>query len=172
VDSAQYEIKSKAIFKALPAVDASPYLAGRVLALHQERQSHRKQVLLWRWVAAFSFTVLVAFVSVMQLPSHKEALFAYQPYVIHVNLDEQELKMAASAEVELPAGVSFVSMSAEVQALRSLKLAVDGHEGRSRLPFVVKSDRTGTMPLQVRIYDSNDKLLQTKTLTLHFVRPS
>jgi hypothetical protein len=109
---------------------------------------------------------------VTQFPSHKEALFAYQPYVIHVSLDEDEVKLAASAEVELPPGVTFVSKSAEIQALRSLKLPVEAQEGRSRLPFVVKSDRAGTLPLKFRIYDSNDKLLQTKTLTLHFVRPS
>lgn len=171
----QNETDSKAVFSRIPAVTAPPYLAARVLALYQERRKHRSQLWIWRLAAAASLTAAIALVTVMHAPSQKETLFADQAYVIHVNLDDAEMQVAASAEVELPAGVTFVSKNEEVRALRQLRLpvaAVNATDGRSRLPFVVKSDRSGTMPLQVRIYDADDKLIQTKTLTLHFERAS
>lgn len=173
MDQSQSENQIRQIFQRLPQVEPSPYMAGRIVTQVQALRRSRRQLWIWRWVAAASLTALIAVVTVNKQQSAHEALYASQPYVIHVNFDDNEVKLAASAEIELPDGVSFVSRDSEIQALRRMKLPVNAEgAGRNRLPFVVKSDRTGDLALQVHIYDAQDNLIQTKTLTLHFVRAS
>ena len=173
MDPQELERDAKAIFARLPAVEAPPFLAGRVLALTLEGRRGRKEVLLWRWVAALSCTAMLAYFVVLHAPTSRESLLADTSYVIHLNLDDAEMRLASSAEVELPDGVEFVSSDAAVRGLRRLRLPVDAADvGRNRLPFVVMSNRAGTLPLQVRIYNANDELIQTKILTLHFERRS
>lgn len=173
MDQVQLETESKAIFSRVEKAVPPPFLAGRVLARALERKRTSLEVVVLRWVAGLSFVAVLGLVTHLQMnkSAGKEILFASQPYVIHVDLNDAELKLAQSAEVELPEGVSFVSKNKVVKELRRLKLPVSQvKEGRSRLPFVVLSDREGTMPLQVRIYDENDELIQTRTLTLHFAK--
>lgn len=173
------EKQSREIFGRLSQdIQPSPFLAGRVTALALERRRVQQQLMWWRRLALISVSTVAILVAVVAVrpssPSFapaKEELFALQPYVIHVNLAEAGAEMAASAEVELPDGVQFVAKDEQIKSLRRLKLpvaAVDGSQ-RTRLPFVVRSERTGQLALQVRLYDANDKLIQSKTLTLNFV---
>lgn len=171
MDQPRIETESKAIFSRVEMVVPPPFLAGRTLARALESKRTSKEVLVWRWVASLSFFALVGWITFTQFQPSKsnEALFAYQPYVIHVDLNENDLKFAQSAEVELPEGVNFVSKDEVVKSMRKLKLPISASQaGRSRLPFVVLADRTGKLPLQVHIYDSDDRLIETKTLTLTF----
>jgi len=171
LDQVELEKKSKAIFSRVETGLPPMFLAGRVLARTQERKRITQEMWLWRWVACLSFFAFVGVVAFHQYQPKSETLFAFQPYVIHVDLDEADMKLAESAEVELPEGVSFVSKNQVVKSMRSLRLPVSAvKDGRSRLPFVVLSERSGSMPLQVRIYNSDDQLIQTKTLTLNFRR--
>lgn len=170
MDTNQFETESKAVFARLPKLEPSPYLAGRILAVSREHQRTRTQLRWWRLVATVSVTAMICLAIGLRVQKKETTLLAFQPYVIHVTLDEAEVKLAASAEIELPEGVHFVSKDEEIKNLRRLKLPVgEMGEGRSRLPFVVSSDREGSMPLQVRIFNSQDQVIQTKTLTLHFV---
>lgn len=161
----QFENQTKAIFKALPDVEPSPYFAARVAAKSGVGRS--KELILMRWVAAMSFAAVVALVAFIQTQPKQDVLYTYQPYVIQVDFTESEIKMVESAEVELPDGVTFVSKNQAVKSLRSLRLPVANVKD-GKLPFVVVSERSGNIPLMIRMYNANDELVQTKTLTLQF----
>ncbi len=165
MQSDQFENQTKAIFKALPDIEPSPFFAARVAA--KIGAGRPKELILMRWVAAVSFTAVVALVSFIQFQPKQDVLFTYQPYVIQVDFNAEEIKLVESAEVELPEGVSFVSKNEAVKSLRSLRLPV-ANVKNGKLPFVVVSMRSGNVPLQIRMYNSNDELVQTKTLTLQF----
>lgn len=171
MDEQKQERQVKAIFGGVKPVAPSSFFSARVVARFQARKADRKEAGFWRWIAAGSLTAALALTLYVRFqPKNENHLVAFEPYVIHVNLDEIDTQIAASAEVELPEGVSFVSKNEEIKTLRSLRLPISGaKEGRSRLPFVVQSDRAGTLPLQVRIYDADDELIETKTMALEFV---
>lgn len=160
------EAKSKEIFSRIPATDPSAYFAARVAARASEKPA--REVVLWRWIAACSMAAVVALVTYIQFQPKQDVLYTYEPYVIQVDFTEQEIKLVESAEINLPEGVSFVSKNHAVKELRSLKLPVDAKSGR--LPFVVVSELAGSVPLEIRMYNSQDQLIDTKTLTLHFGR--
>lgn len=160
-----FETQTKAIFKALPEMEPSPYFAARVAA--KSAGSKSKELIVMRWVAALSLAAVVALVTFIQVQPKPDVLFTYQPYVIQVDFNAQEMKLADSAEVELPKGVSFVSKNEAVKSLRTLRLPV-AHVKNGKLPFVVVSERSGSIPLLIRVYNANDELVQTKTLTLQF----
>lgn len=161
----QFETQSKAIFKSLPQAEPSPFFAARVAARSGIGRS--RELMLMRWIAAVSFTAVVALVFFIQLQPKPDVLFTYQPYVIQVDFNPEEIKLVESAEVELPEGVSFVSKNEVVKSLRSLRLPVANVKD-GKLPFVVVSERSGSVPLIVRMYNASDELVQTKTLTLQF----
>jgi hypothetical protein len=169
LDPNQFETQSKAIFKRLEAVEAPPYLARRVVAKAQERKRGFREIHVWRWVAALSFTAAIALTVVLNQRPKEEQLFALKPYVIHVNLEQADMQLADSAEVELPDGVTFVSKNEEIKTARKLRLPVTQQsKDHSRLPFVVLSEHAGTVAVTVRIFDANDQLIRTKTLNLNF----
>jgi len=161
----QFESQSKAIFSRLPEAQPSPYFAARVAARAGSGKS--RELMVWRWVAALSIAAVIALTSYIQLQPKQDVLYTFQPYTIQVDFNESEIKLADSAEIELPEGVSFVSKNEAVKSLRSLRLPVGGRKD-GKLPFVLVSEREGSMDLQVRMYNSADELIQTKTLTLHF----
>lgn len=162
----QNEQKSKEIFSQVSAAEPSSFFAARVTARATSKPA--REVVLWRWIAACSLAAVLALVTYIQVQPKQDLLFTYEPYVIQVDFTEQEIKLVESAEVTLPEGVSFVSKNKAVKELRSLKLPVDTQTGR--LPFVVVSELSGSVPLQIRMYNSQDELIDTKTLTLHFGR--
>lgn len=161
----QFESKSKAAFKSLPDVEPSPYFAARVAAKSGIGRS--RELVVMRWLAAISFTAVIALVSYIQLQPKPDVLFTYQPYVIQVDFNPEEILLVESAEVELPDGVRFVSKNEAVKSMRSLRLPLSGVKN-GKLPFVVVSERSGRIPLMIRMYDENDVLVQTKTMTLEF----
>ncbi len=161
----QFETQSKAIFKSLPQAEPSPYLAARITAKSGIGRS--RELVIMRWIAAVSFTAVVALVSFIQIQPKADVLYTYQPYVIQVDFNQEEIKLVESAEVELPEGVNFVSKNEAVKSLRSLRLPVANVKD-GKLPFVVVSERSGRIPLMIRMYNANDELVQTKTLTLQF----
>lgn len=161
----QFESQSKAIFSRLPEAQPSPYFAARVAA--RAGSGNSRELMVWRWVAALSVAAVVALTSYIQFQPKQDLLYTYEPYVIQVDFNESELKLADSAEIELPDGVSFVSKNEAVKSLRSLRLPVAERKD-GKLPFVLVSEREGSMALQVRMYNADDELIQTKTLTLHF----
>lgn len=173
MDQQNLEQKSKQVFQGLAPIEPSPYFSARVLAHTPESGRLRKEVLFWRWVGALSVTAMICltvysgFLKTQSEPS--KALLAFKPYVIHVDLDQSEVLMASSAELVLPEGLSFYSKDDEVKALRSLKLPLTSKKQGGRLPFVVVSSRAGHLPLQVRLYDENDRLIETKTMNVEFV---
>lgn len=160
-----FETQSKAIFSRLPQVEPSPYLAGRVVAHLGKKPS--REVWILRWVAALSVAAVIGLTTYIQIKPSQDLLFTYEPYVIQVDFNSQELKMVQSAEITLPDGVSFVSKNEAVKSLRSMRLPVSGRKD-GKLPFVLVSERSGELPVEVRMYGENDELIQTKTLTLHF----
>lgn len=163
----QLESQSKAIFQRLGPVDAPPYLARRVAARAQERTRTVREVRVWRWVAALSITAVLAITAVFRLQPKEQVFYTMKPYVMQIGLEDVQL--ADSAEIDLPDGLRFVSSNEDIQAARSLRLPVTiNKEGKSRLPFVVRSEKSGQASLQVRIYDSEDNLITTKTLNLNF----
>lgn len=161
----QFESQSKAIFKSLPDVEASPFFAAKVVAHSGVGRS--RELVVMRWLAAVSFTAVVALVSYIQLQPKPDVLFTYQPYVIQVDFNPEEVLLVDSAEVELPEGVSFVSKNEAIKAMRSLRLPLTNIKD-GKLPFVVVSQRSGRLPLMIRMYNENDELVQTKTMTLEF----
>jgi hypothetical protein len=170
LDSTQFEKQSRELFRSLKPVEPPPYFAARVVARTHEQRQSRKQILFWRWIATFSFAAVVGLTVYMQTRQVAEPLIAFKPYVIHVDLDQSEILLAASAELELPDGVSFVAKDEEIKALRNLRLPIQpAQKGRNRLPFVIVSERTGKLPLRVRLYDENNNLIQTKTMDLMFI---
>lgn len=160
-----FDNQSKAIFAQLPEAKPSPYFAARVAA--RAKTSPNRELTLWRWVAALSITVVIALGSYIQFKPQQDLLYTYEPYVIQVDFNAAELKLAESAEIELPDGVSFVSKNDAIKALRSMRLKVNGRKD-GKLPFVLVSEREGSLALRVRMYNAEDELVQTKTLTLNF----
>lgn len=148
-------------------MEPSPYFAARVAA--RSKAGASRELVIWRWVAALSVAAVVALTSYIQLQPKHDLLYTYEPYVIQVDFNESELKLADSAEIELPDGVSFVSKNEAVKSMRSLRLPVSARKD-GKLPFVLVSERSGMLPVQVRMYGANDELIATKTLTLRFER--
>lgn len=146
-------------------MEPSPYFAARVAA--QTGAVKSKELIFMRWIAAVSFSAVVALVAYIQLSPKPDVLFTYQPYVIQVDFNADEIKLADSAEVELPEGVRFESKNESVKALRSLRLPLTNVKD-GKLPFVVVSEREGQIPLRILMYNSDNQLVQTKTLTLNF----
>ena len=161
----QFETKSKAIFSRLPQAEPSAFFAARVSARATKGTS--REVWLWRWVAAVSLAAVIGLTSYIQLQPKQDLLFTYEPYVIQVDFNESEILLVDSAEIELPEGVTFVSKNQAVKNMKSLRLPLSARS-RGRLPFVVISERAGDIPLQVKMYNADDELIHTKTLTLHF----
>lgn len=161
----QFETQSKGIFKALPEVEPAPFFASRVLARLESPKS--REVLIWRWVGALSLMVVLAmFIYIQKRPS-SEVLFTYQPYVIQVDFNDKELALVATAEVELPEGVYFVSKNQVVRTAQRLRLPVTKLK-QGRLPFVVVAEQSGSKTVQVRIYGTDEKLLNVKTVNIQF----
>ena len=164
----QNETQSKEIFRQVGDVQPGTFFAARVAA---KAKSPSREVWLLRLVTAFSLAAVIGLSSYIYMQSQKDVLVAYEPYVIQVDFNSKELKLAASAEVALPEGINFVSKNEAVKSLRTLKLPVS-QEKRGRLPFVVVSERDGHFPLEIKMFDSNDQLIGTKTITLHFEKTS
>lgn len=163
------ELKIKEILGRLKPVEPSPFFASRVVARAQDSEKSLSQLRFWKWFGTASFTVALAMAVFVKTRPQVDALVAFKPYVIHMDLNEIDMKQAASVEVELPEGVHFVSKNEEIQAAHKLQLPLSAMQpGRSRLPFVVLSERVGQLPLQIHIYNADDKLVQSKTMMLTF----
>ena len=167
MDPKHLETQSKEVFGRLNTVEAPPYLARRVVARSQERSRTVREVRVWRWVAALSVTAVLAITVALRTQHKAETFYTMKPYVLQVGLED--LRLADSAEIDLPDGLTFVSANEDIQTARTLRLPVSlNKEGKPRLPFVVRSEKSGQAAVQVRIYDSEDRLIQTKTLNLSF----
>lgn len=160
----QFEQQSKAIFQRLPEVEPSAFFAAKISARIQPKS---REIMIWRWVAALSVAAVIGLTSYIQLQPKQDLLYTFEPYVMQVDFNEAELKLVESAEIQLPEGVTFVSKNEAVTAMRSLKLPISGTKN-GKLPFVLMSKLPGTLPVEVKMYDAGDNLIQTKTLTLNF----
>lgn len=165
MSSDQFESQSKAIFKGLPAAAPSPFFAARVVANLKPKAS--RELTLWRWVAALSLAAVVGLATYMQMQTKHDLLYTFEPYVMQVDFNASELKLVESAEIQLPEGVTFVSKNESIKSLRSLKLPISGTKN-GKLPFVLMSNRTGELPVEIKMYDAQDALIQTKTVILNF----
>lgn len=167
------EKQSKTVFQGLPQVEPSPFFAARVVARTQESSGLRKEVLFWRWVGALSVTAMICLTVYTNFAKNKvessAALLAFKPYVINVDLDQSEILTAATAELILPEGLEFYSKNQDVKSLRSLRLPMPSKQQGGRLPFVVVSSRSGSMPLKIHFYDQDGQLIQTKMMNVEFV---
>ena len=172
--NAKLEADSKAIFARVRAQEPSPFMKRRILAnLDKEPRKGFSEVWFWRFVSGVSLTVaaMAMIFNMRQVQQQDDAgLVAMKPYVIHVDLSGQPLEQARIAQIELPEGVHFVSKKhPEVSKMRSMRMPVPAaSSGRSRLPFVVSSDRPGTQEVVLKILDENDQVIQTRTLTVSF----
>lgn len=164
----QNETKSREIFRQVGDLQPSAFFAARVST---KAMQPSREVWFLRLVSALSVAAVIGLSSYIYLQSQKDVLVTYEPYVIQVDFNSRELKMAASAEVSLPDGIRFASRNEKIQSLRSLRLPVS-QDKQGRLPFVVVSERDGHFPLEVKMYDGNDQLIGTKTITLHFEKKS
>ena len=171
--NAKLEADSKAIFARVRQQEPSPFMKRRILAnLDKEPRKRFSEVWFWRFVSGVSLTVaaMAMIFNMRSVQQDENSLVAMKPYVIHVDLTGQPLEQARIAEVELPEGVHFVSKKhPEVSKMRKMRLPVPAAtEGRSRLPFVVSSDRPGTQEVVLKILDENDQVIQTRRLTVNF----
>lgn len=180
MESLQLETKTKQAFGPMrdSPVEAPPFMKSRIMARLDEKSRLSRQVRLWKWATglatgACAITAVVALGPWRTQPTQGSAAYlAMRPYVIHVDLGGERLAGARSAEVELPEGVHFVSKThPEVAELRSMRLEVpEAFEGRSRLPFVVTSDKEGLARLKLKIFDDGDQLLQERVLSVRFAQ--
>lgn len=159
-------------------IEAPPFMKTRIMSrLEAPRAGASKEIWLWRIVAGLATTACAALL-VMRVTSPGQSTgdeiqhYAMQPYVIHVDLEGDKLPGARIAEVELPAGVHFVSKShPEVAQLRKMRLTVpQATGGRSRLPFVVKSDKPGLAELKLKIFDEKDSVVHERVLSVKFAQ--
>jgi len=182
VDPNQLETKVKRAFAPLQeaSIEAPPFMKARIMARMSDQRRLSREVRIWRWIAGLAVTAACAVLVSVQAglwnsstaPAEAASYFAMQPYVIHVDLSGDKLSGAKLAEVELPEGVHFVSKAhPEVEKLRKMRLAVpDGIEGRSRLPFVVSSEKPGLAELKLKIFDESDHLIHERVLSVKFAQ--
>lgn len=182
MDSNQFETKVKRAFEPLreAPIEAPPFMKARIMARLNDQSRLSREVRIWRWIAGLAVTTAGAVLVSVQSGLWKSATpaensasyFAMQPYVIHVDLSGDKLSGAKLAEVELPEGVHFVSKThPEVTQLRKMRLAVpDVMQGRSRLPFVVTSDKPGLAELKLKIFDESDHLIHERVLSVKFAQ--
>jgi hypothetical protein len=169
VEHNELENQSRLFFQGLKPVQPSPYFAARVAANLKSRKQATRQLRLWKWLSALSFTAVIGLVIMLTSRPKPDVLFAYQPYVIQVKLDESDIQLASRAEVELPEGVNFVSRNQVVRSLRSLSLPLHSKRtGIHKLPFVILSTKAGSFAVRIRLYDSSKHLIDTKTMNLRF----
>lgn len=162
----QQEQQSQKIFRSIGPVQAPPYMVTRVMA--ELKQPNRRELWVWRALTATAFAAVVALVGYIQLHAPSQSVFfTSQPYVIQMDVSEFDQAVAVSAEIELPDGVNFVSKSVAVHELRSLRMPL-ANVKNGKLPFVLVSERAGSMLVKVRLYDSADKLLAEKQMLLEF----
>jgi hypothetical protein len=169
------EQTAKKVLGTLKEVEPSAFFAARVVSRTETQTetlgSQNSQLYFWKWLAAVSFSAALALAIFVQMRPTADTLVAFQPYVIHMDLNEIDMEQAASVEIELPEGVHFVSKNEEIKSAHRLELPLSSLQpGRSRLPFVVLSERTGKMPLQIHIYNADAKLVQSKTMMLTFAQ--
>lgn len=181
MDPIQLETKARRAFEPLreASIEAPPFMKARIMARLNDQHRLSREVRIWRWIAGLAVTASCAVLVSVQAglwkssaPTDTASYYALQPYVIHVDLSGDKLSGAKLAEVELPEGVHFVSKAhPEIAELRKMRLAVpEGSEGRSRLPFVVSSDKPGLAELKVKIYDETDHLIHERTLSVKFAK--
>ncbi len=158
--------------------DAPPFMKTRIMSRLQAPPAASKEIWLWRTIAGLA-TAACAVLLLMrnfapsqtvapEIPQH----YAMQPYVIHVDLEGDKLPGARVAEVELPDGVHFVSKShPEIAQVRKMRLNVPAAiSGRSRLPFVVSSDKPGLAELKLKILDEKDLVVHERVLSIKFAQ--
>lgn len=155
-------------------IEAPPFMKTRIMTRLEDRKSVR-EIWIWRFIAGIAVAacavLLVTRTSLpTQLAGDGSQHYAMQPYVIHVELEGDKLPGARVAEVELPAGVHFVSKShPEVAELRKMRLTVpQATGGRSRLPFVVSSEKPGLAELKLKIFDEKDAVVHERVLSVKF----
>lgn len=158
-------------------VEASPFLKTRVMARIQENEKSKREVWIWRWLAASSLALCAAVVMwhVQSVKTNSamlaDAFSVQQNYIIQIDLGGERLKDARVAEVELPSGVHFVSKThPEVAEMRNMRLPIsEAQAQRSRLPFVVSSESSGRKELKLRIFDEVGTVIQERILSVNFV---
>ena len=173
--SPQEEKQLSSIFAQVRAIDleVSPYLKTRVLANLRQSPEQTGRLFFWKSLALASlFSVLfLAFVSLNLYQKSRTDGVTQQAYVIHIDFDQADKDVVATAEIELPEDVHFVSSKKEVREERKLSLPVDVKmAGRGKLPFVVTSDFSGEKEIKVRLLNENDQLVREQVLKLKFAK--
>lgn len=153
---------------------SSAYMKTRVLAQVREKQAKKRGLPFWAW---FSMGVTFAFALVFvglnfgeNLYSGSKALGLNKPYMIRVDLAPVQDLNIAYAEVQL--GQKFVRFSskefARISELRELKIQWQSLAGKSYLPLVVEGTESGVASVFVNFYDTSNRLVQQKTISLDF----
>jgi len=164
-----------AIFAQVRAaeVEVSPYLKTRVLAHILQGRKQSGSLFFWKALALGSF-FSVLFLGILSFnlyqKTHADGI-TQQAYVIHIDFDQADKDIVATAEIELPDDVHFVSSKKEIREERKLSLPVDVKmAGRGKLPFVVSSDFSGEKEIKVRLLNENDQLIREQVLKLKFAK--
>jgi len=159
-------------------LEAPPFMRTRVMSRLRVPKVISKEVWVWRIVAGFATSacavllVMRVLAPLQTVTSNGAQHFAMQPYVIHVDLDGDNLPGSRVAEVELPEGVHFVSKShPEIAQVRKMRLNIPkAISGRSRLPFVVSSAKPGLAELKLKILDEKDLVVHERVLSIKFAQ--
>jgi hypothetical protein len=170
------DLKLERIFKSVREVEmeASPFLAARVVARLREERRAGRQLMIWKVISGAALTlaaVAVVWNVRMNAPQTDKSALVAQAYVIHVDFDETEVAAVDHVEVELPEGVRFYSKTraAELANVRKLKLPISrAFAGRNKLPFVVQSSVAGERQFTVRLFDEANHLMRERLLTVNF----
>ena len=170
--SGELENKIKSLFGNLKKHEVQPhaFLKTRILANSRDLMRAEKKVFYWKLVSAFSVASLVLTLLVGQQQRTQKALFATnEPYVIHMNFSEHEAQNVVIAEITLPDDVTFHSeRNPQIAQLRTLRLPFKvGHDGRTKLPFVVMAREIGNKKIQVRLLDQDNKVIRENSIVVN-----
>jgi hypothetical protein len=156
----------------------SAFMKHRILARVGEKpQRTSKELWFWRALSAgaLALCAVLAFRGHIGVRNVDENIaYAQQAYVIHVALNDERVRDAVAAGVELPEGVTFFSKThPEVAELRSMELAITpGTEGPTRLPFVVRAEHAGIKQIKMKFYNANRDLIYEKEMSVRFAEKS
>lgn len=163
----------KDILKEIKAaeVKSDPYLATRVMAHVNSQQTAKPQ---WFWKVSTIVSLLTCLVVLFfNRPSQITPNFSAEvnkPQVVKVEVAPFNFTETIQAEIILPDNVEFYSNDyMELSQLRTLRLNIDPNSMKS-LPFIIKGDVQGNKSIQVKFYDSNDKLVKTKEINILFFK--
>lgn len=154
-------------------IPAPPFMKTRIMASVMSSKKRKRALVFWRSLAVVSFSMLFVVTSLF-LYRGEDAYDAYsafvnRPVAIKVEMQVLEENAIVAAVIDLPEGVTFYSKKhPSIDGKRYLKLAFKDGFKKPHLPFVVKSDDSGTREISVRFYDKNNELVAEKRLRIDF----